>query len=101
MARSRRRTRLVAVLAVAAFVAVVSLASADSTLRPGVKNGVITACVEPLTQGQRFTSGDLNFIRCAGGRQADLLEHQGSAGTDRSNGCDGAAGGYGRDRRKG
>ena len=104
MAKSRRRTRLVAALAAAAFVAVVSLASADSTLRPGVKNGVITACVEPLTQGQRFTSGDLNFIRCAGGAKQvswnirgrrGLIGPRGATGPQGATGATGAPGAAG------
>ena len=99
MAKSRRRTRLVAALAAAAFVAVVSLASADSTLRPGVKNGVITACVEPLTQGQRFTSGDLNFIRCAGGAKQVSWNIRGRRGLIGRRGATGPAGSHRRDRR--
>ena len=99
MAKSRRRTRLVAALAAAAFVAVVSLASADSTLRPGVKNGVITACVEPLTQGQRFTSGDLNFIRCAGGAKQVSWNIRGRRGLIGPRGATGPQGATGRDRR--
>ena len=104
MAKSRPRTRLVAALAAAAFVAVVSLASADSTLRPGVKNGVITACVEPLTQGQRFTSGDLNFIRCAGGAKQvswnirgrrGLIGRTGATGPQGATGATGAVGAAG------
>ena len=104
MAKSRPRTRLVAALAAAAFVAVVSLASADSTLRPGVKNGVITACVEPLTKGQRFTSGDLNFIRCAGGAKQvswnirgrrGLIGRTGATGPQGATGATGAVGAAG------
>jgi hypothetical protein len=94
----------VAALAAAAFVAVVSLASADSALRPGVKNGVITACVEPLTKGQRFTSGDLNFIRCAGGAKQvswnirgrrGLIGRTGATGPQGATGATGALGAAG------
>jgi hypothetical protein len=43
------------------FAAVASLASADSAVTPGVHNGVITACIEPIVKGNIATSGDLKF----------------------------------------
>ena len=42
------------------FAVVAAIAGASNTARPGVHNGVITACVEPPTKGNRATSGDLN-----------------------------------------
>ncbi len=39
----------------------------EQSTQPGVHNGVITACVEPLTKGNRATSGDLNFLACLKG----------------------------------
>src|SRR5262245_50768099 len=67
MAKSPRRPWLMAGTAVVLFVAMVSLASADSTQTPGVHNGVITVCIEPATKGNKATSGDLNLLVCASG----------------------------------
>ena len=54
---------------------------------PGrVHNGVITACVEPPTKGNKATSGDLNFLVCLKGARESLLEHQGAEGTSRRGG---------------
>src|SRR3954452_20701328 len=62
------RKWLVAAAALGAFVAVASLASAGGKAPPGgVRNGVVTACVEPPTRGNRATSGDLNMIVCVKG----------------------------------
>jgi len=56
--------RLVWAAVVFLFAAVASLAAADSTVKPGVHNGIVTACVEPATKGNRATSGDLNVVVC-------------------------------------
>jgi hypothetical protein len=95
MAKSRGRKRLMAAVAAVTFIAVVSLASADSTRRPGIRNGVITACVEPLTKGQPYTSGDLNFIRCAGRAKQVSWNIRGRRGLTGPKGATGAAGATG------
>ena len=63
------RNLLLALAVLIACVAAASIASANSTAVPraGVHNGVITACVEPPTKGNRATSGDLNFLICLKG----------------------------------
>ena len=48
---------------------------------------MVTACVEPPTQGNRATSGDLNVLVCLRGARNDLLEHPGAKGAGRSGGC--------------
>ena len=63
-----------AVGVVLAFGTVASLASASSSLRPGVHNGVITVCIEPPTKGNPATSGDLNLLHCFKGPAAALVE---------------------------
>ena len=63
--------------AVVAFAVVAGVAGAAVTGKPGIRNGVITVCVEPLTKGNRQTSGDLNFIRSA------IRVRGGSRGTSR------------------
>src|SRR3954452_9236558 len=60
-------TKVLAAAVVVAFAAVVSIAGASTTARPGVHNGVVTACVEPPTKGNRATSGDLNLVVCLKG----------------------------------
>jgi hypothetical protein len=67
MANSPGRNWLLAAAVVVSSIAVASIASADSSQRPGVHNGVVTACVEPLTKGNRATSGDLNVLVCLKG----------------------------------
>src|SRR6478752_3041589 len=46
---------------------VAAIAGAGNTAGPGVgvHNGVVTACIEPPTKGNRATSGDLNMSRLA------------------------------------
>jgi hypothetical protein len=69
MAKAPRRIWLMATMAVISLIVLVSLASAKNSAGPpaGVHNGVVTACVEPPTKGNRATSGDLNMIVCAKG----------------------------------
>ena len=58
-------TKLLAAAVVVSFAAATAVAGAGNTThRPGIHNGVITACVEPATKGNRATSGDLNFLVC-------------------------------------
>src|SRR3954451_16604150 len=63
------RNLLLALAVLVACVAATSIASASSTAVPlaGVRNGVITVCIEPPTKGNRATSGDLNLLVCAKG----------------------------------
>ena len=58
---------LLVAAAVVSFATVATIAGATNRQQPGVHNGVITACVEPLTKGNRATSGDLNFLVCLKG----------------------------------
>ena len=58
---------LLAAAALVLFATVTTIAGATSSQQPGVHNGVITACVEPPTKGNRATSGDLNFLVCLKG----------------------------------
>ena len=52
-------------------VAVASVAYAGGTLViPGIHNGVITACIEPPTKGNKATSGDINMSRINCAREA-------------------------------
>ena len=47
--------KLLALAAVVLFAAVTAIAGATNTQhRPGIHNGVITTCVEPLTKGRSF-----------------------------------------------
>lgn len=88
---------LVAVAALASVVAVVvSMASAGENATPGVHNGVITACVEPPTKGNKATSGDLNMspAACKGARLISW-SIRGPKGTPGSAGPAGPAGAVG------
>ena len=57
-------TKLLAAAAVVVFAVVAAIAGASNTATPGVHNGVVTACVEPVTKGNKATSGDLNMLHC-------------------------------------
>ena len=47
-------SKLLAAAAAVSFAAVTAIAGATNTThRPGIHNGVITTCVEPLTKGNR------------------------------------------------
>ena len=109
-------TKLLAVAAVLGFAVVTAVAGASNTARPGIHNGVITACVEPATKGNRATSGDLNFLICLkGARQiswnirgprglpgaAGKAGPQGTPGANGSQGPAGAAGPAGAPGPKG
>src|SRR3954447_22015409 len=85
-------TKLLAVAAVVVSATVVAIAGASSTQIPGVHNGVITACVEPPTKGNRATSGDLNFFRCAKGARKLSWNIRGPRGPAGAAGARGAAG---------
>jgi Collagen triple helix repeat (20 copies) len=61
-------TKLLAAAAAVVFAAVAAIATAgDTAAPPGVHNGVVTACVEPPTKGNKSTSGDLNVLVCLKG----------------------------------
>ena len=81
--------------AVILFAAVATIASASGAPRPGVHNGVITVCVEPLTKGNRHTSGDLNMLICAKGARKlswNVRGPRGPAGAAGAQGAQGPAG---------
>ena len=67
MVKAPSRT-LLGAAAVVVFAAVAAIATAgDTAVPPGVHSGVVTACVEPATKGNRATSGDLNVLVCLKG----------------------------------
>ena len=59
--------KLLAVAGVTLFATVATIAGAGNTQQPGVRNGVITACVDPPTKGNRAARGDLNVLVCSKG----------------------------------
>ena len=86
---------LLAAAAVGSFATVTTIAGASNTQRPGVHNGVITACVEPPTKGNRATSGDLNFLVCLKGARKiswNIRGPRGPAGQSGPQGAQGPAG---------
>lgn len=88
-------TRLVAAATVVLFAVVAAIAVASDTAKPGVHNGIITACVEPPTKGNKATSGDLNFLVCLkGARQISwsIRGPKGPAGPAGPQGAQGPAG---------
>src|SRR5262249_29553988 len=87
-----------ALVVVGLFAAVAAIAAADSALSPGIHNGVITACVEPPTKGNKATSGDLNFLVCLKGARKvswNIRGPKGPAGPAGPAGPRGAQGGQG------
>ena len=66
--------------------------SRHTTHRPGIHNGVITACVEPPTKGNRATSGDLNFLVCLKGARKVSWNVRGPRGLRGPTGAQGAQG---------
>ena len=89
-------TKLLAVAVVVAFASVTAIAGAGNTThRPGVHNGVITACVEPPTKGNRATSGDLNFLVCLKGARKVSWNVRGPRGLRGLRGLPGSAGAQG------
>ena len=61
-------TTLLVSAGVVIFAVVAAIAGASNTAKPpGVHNGVITACVEPLTKDNKPTSGDLKLFACPKG----------------------------------
>ena len=86
---------LLAAGAAVSFATVTTIAGATSSQRPGVHNGVITACVEPPTKGNRATSGDLNFLVCLKGARKiswNIRGPRGPAGRAGQQGAQGPAG---------
>ena len=89
-------SKLLAAAAVVSFAAVTAIAGASNTQhRPGIHNGVITTCVEPLTKGNRTTSGDLNFLVCAKGARKVSWNIRGPRGPSGPAGPAGARGAQG------
>src|SRR5262245_8211510 len=94
-------TKLLAAAAVGVFAVVATIAAASDTKTvsnaqtPGVHNGVITACVEPPTKGNKATSGDLNFLVCLKGARKiswNIRGPKGPAGPPGAQGAQGPAG---------
>ena len=82
--------KLLAAAVVVSFAAVTAVAGAGNTThRPGIHNGVITACVEPPTKGNRATSGDLNFLVCLKGARKVSWNVRGAARPTRPHRCAG------------
>ena len=95
--RKSPATKLLAVAAVLVFAVVAAVAGASNVARPGIHNGVITACVEPATKGNRATSGDLNFLICLKGARQVSWNIRGPSGPAGANGAQGRS----RSRRSG
>jgi len=98
--------KLLAVAGVFVFAVVAAIAAADSAVSPGVRKGVVTACVEPATKGNKATSGDLNMSSFVCGKGARTISWNirgpkgpagpaGSAGPGGPAGPQGAAGAAG------
>jgi hypothetical protein len=93
--RRSASTRLMAVAAVVVFATVAAIAAASNDQLPGIHNGVITACVEPPTKGNKATSGDLNFLACLKGARKiswNITGPRGPAGPAGPPGAQGPAG---------
>src|SRR5579862_3055845 len=94
-------TKLLAVAGVVLFAVVAGIAGAGLVTKPGVHNGVITACIEPVTQGNAATSGDLNMFHCAKGAKTlswnirGPVGPEGAKGPEGPKGSEGAAGAHG------
>lgn len=86
-----------ATTAAISLIVLVSVASAKTGAGPpaGVHNGVVTACVEPPTKGNKATSGDLNLIVCAKGARKISWNIRGPRGLAGPAGAKGAAGANG------
>ena len=67
----------------------------NTTHRPGVHNGVVTACFEPPTKGNRATSGDLNVLVCLKGARKISWNIRGPRGLRGLPGAAGARGAQG------
>src|SRR3954453_4290652 len=91
--RKSPATKLLAVAAVLVFAVVATVAGArNNATPPGIHNGVITACVEPPTKGNRATSGDLNFLVCLKGARHVSWNIRGRPGVRGRQGAQGPAG---------
>jgi Collagen triple helix repeat (20 copies) len=61
--------RWLAAVAAVLFATVAAIATASNNqTTPGIHDGVITACIEPLTKGNPATSDDLKLLPCTGER---------------------------------
>ncbi len=90
-----RSPKLVATAAVVAFAVAAGIAGASIFGKPGVHNGVITACIEPVTKGNAATSGDLNMLNCAKGAKNLSWNIKGPAGPEGAKGPEGPKGSEG------
>jgi hypothetical protein len=87
-----RSRKLIAAGAAAVFALVAGIAGASLFSTPGVHNGVITACIEPVTKGNAATSGDLNMLNCPKGAKKISWSIKGPAGAEGAKGPEGPAG---------
>src|SRR3954464_4728349 len=94
MVKSPSTTLLVGA-AVVVFGTVAAIATAADSSVPGVHNGVVTACVEPPTKGNRATSGDLNVLVCFKGARKISWNVRGPRGIRGIRGIAGPAGAAG------
>jgi hypothetical protein len=94
MVKSPSTTLLVGA-AVVVFGAVAAIATAGDSAVPGVHNGVVTACIEPPTKGNRATSGDLNVLVCLKGARRISWNIRGPRGVRGLRGLAGPAGAQG------
>ena len=91
-------TKLLAAAGVVLFATVATIAGAGNTQQPGVRNGVITACIEPPTKGNQGHIRRPERVGLLEGREEDLVERPRAEGTRRS---EGRAGGSRPGRRAG
>src|SRR3954449_3852536 len=94
MVKSPSTTLLVGA-AVVVFGAVAAIATAGDSAVPGAHNGVVTACIEPPTKGNRATSGDLNVLVCLKGERRISWNVRGPRGVRGLAGPAGAQGAQG------
>ena len=87
--------KLLAVVGVAVFAVFAVVAGAGVPSTPGVHNGVVTACVEPHTQGNQATSGDLKLSDCPKGAKQITWNVSGPKGPKGPKGQAGPAGSQG------
>jgi hypothetical protein len=85
-------TKLLVAAGVVFFAIVAAIAGASNTARPGVHNGVITACIEPFNKANRVTSGDLKLFACPKGARTISWNIRGPRGRAGSAGTQGAQG---------
>jgi hypothetical protein len=74
------------------FAAIAAIAGASTIRKPGVHNGVITACVEPVTKATQPSQVTLNMLQCAKGAKRLSWHISGPAGPEGAKGLEGPQG---------